>query len=96
MCEAIYIAITQQAFKRIMDGHFSNPLCILKNWTKTRFICCPFRTALYLYHGTYGPTQVHDVQGSKTAIPDWCHENIHKTQLQFMYGGTFNDPKKYK
>ena len=43
---------------------------------------------------TYIPTQIHDVQISKSAKPDFCNEKIHKTRLQFMYGGTFNGPKK--
>ena len=31
MCEDIYIGNTQQTFRKIMDGHFSNILRILKN-----------------------------------------------------------------
>ena len=37
---------------------------------------------------------IHDVQSSKSAQPDWGNENIYETELQFMYGWTFNDPKK--
>ena len=31
MCDAIYIGNTQQTFKKIMDGHLSNLLRLLKN-----------------------------------------------------------------
>ena len=31
MCDAIYIGNTQQTFKKIMDGHFSDILRLLKN-----------------------------------------------------------------
>ena len=41
MCEAIYIGSTQQTFKKIMDGHFSDLLRLPKNG-KIRFICRPF------------------------------------------------------
>ena len=34
MCDAIYIGKTQQTFKKIMDGHFSNLLRLLKNGQK--------------------------------------------------------------
>ena len=37
--------------------------------------------------------QVNDVQISKADNPAWCNKHIYKTLLQFMYGGTFNDPK---
>ena len=39
-------------------------------------------------------SQVHDVQRNKAAKPNWGNENIYETLLHFMYGGTFNDPKK--
>ena len=35
MCDAIYIDNTQQTFKKIMDGHFSNLKCLLKNGQKS-------------------------------------------------------------
>ena len=35
MCDAIYIGNTQQTFKKIMDGHFSNLLRLLKNRQKS-------------------------------------------------------------
>ena len=35
MCEAIYIGNTQHTFKKIMDGHFYDLLCILKNRKKS-------------------------------------------------------------
>ena len=35
MCDAIYIDNTQQTFKKIMDGHFSNILRLLKNGQKS-------------------------------------------------------------
>ena len=31
MCDAIYIGNTQQTFKKIMDGHFSDLLRLIKN-----------------------------------------------------------------
>ena len=31
MCEAVYIGNTQQTFKKIMDGHFFDLLCPIKN-----------------------------------------------------------------
>ena len=31
MCDAIYIGNTQQTFKKIMDGHLSDLLRLLKN-----------------------------------------------------------------
>ena len=34
MCDAIFIGNTQQTFKKIMDGHFSNLQCLLKNRQK--------------------------------------------------------------
>ena len=34
MCDSIYIGNTQQTFKKIMDGHFSNLLRLLKNGQK--------------------------------------------------------------
>ena len=34
MCEAIYIGNTQQTFFKVMDGHFSDPLRLLKNGQK--------------------------------------------------------------
>ena len=34
MCEDIYIGNNQQTFRKIMDGHFSNILCLLKNRQK--------------------------------------------------------------
>ena len=37
---------------------------------------------------------MHDVQGSTVAKPDFCNEDINENQLKFIYGGTFNDPKK--
>ena len=35
MCDAIYIGNTHQAFKKRMDGHFSNLLRLLKNGQKS-------------------------------------------------------------
>ena len=35
MCEAIYISNTHHTFKKIMDGNFSNLLCLLKNGQKS-------------------------------------------------------------
>ena len=35
MCDAIYIGNTQQTFKKIMDGHFSNLQRLLKNGQKS-------------------------------------------------------------
>ena len=35
MCDAIYIGNTQQTFKKRMDGHFSDLLCLLKNGQKS-------------------------------------------------------------
>ena len=35
MCDAIYIGSTQQTFKKIMDGHFSNLKCLLKSRHKS-------------------------------------------------------------
>ena len=35
MCDAIYIGNTQQTFKKIMDGHFSDLQRILKNGQKS-------------------------------------------------------------
>ena len=34
MCEAIYIGKNNQTFRKIMDGHFSNLLRLLKNGQK--------------------------------------------------------------
>ena len=34
MCDAIYIGSTQQTFKKIMDGHFSDLQLLLKNGQK--------------------------------------------------------------
>ena len=34
MCDAIYIGNTQQTFKNIVDGHFSDILRLLKNRQK--------------------------------------------------------------
>ena len=34
MCDAIYIGNTQQTFKKITDGYFSDILCLLKNGQK--------------------------------------------------------------
>ena len=34
MCDAIYIGNTQQTFKKIMDVHFSDLQCLLKNGQK--------------------------------------------------------------
>ena len=34
MCDAIYICNTQQTFKKIMNGHFSDLQCLLKNGQK--------------------------------------------------------------
>ena len=46
MCDAIYIGNTQQTFKKIMDGHFSDLQSLLKNGKKIRLICCPLCTEL--------------------------------------------------
>ena len=35
MCDAIYIGNTQQTFKKIMDGHFSDLQRLLKNGQKS-------------------------------------------------------------
>ena len=35
MCEAIYIGNTQQTPKKIMNGHLSDLLCLLKNGQKS-------------------------------------------------------------
>ena len=35
MCDDIYIGNTQQTFKKIMDGHFSDLLRLLKNGQKS-------------------------------------------------------------
>ena len=35
ICDAIYIGNTQQTFKKIMDGHFSDLQCLLKNGQKS-------------------------------------------------------------
>ena len=35
MCDAIYIGNTQQSFKKIMDGHFSDLQRLLKNGQKS-------------------------------------------------------------
>ena len=35
ICDAIYIGNTQQTFKKRMDGHFSDLLCLLKNGQKS-------------------------------------------------------------
>ena len=34
ICEGMYIGKTQHTFRNIMDGHFSDPLCLLKNRQK--------------------------------------------------------------
>ena len=34
MCEAIYIGNNHQTFKKILDGHLSDLLCLLKNVQK--------------------------------------------------------------
>ena len=41
MCDAIYIGNTQQTFKKIIDGHFSDLLRLLKNG-KIRLISAHF------------------------------------------------------
>ena len=38
---------------------------------------------------------MNGIQGSKSDQINWHNETIHENQLQFMYGGMFNDPKKY-
>ena len=42
MCEAIYIGNTQQTFKKIMDGHFSDILRLLKNVQKSYLFAAHF------------------------------------------------------
>ena len=42
----------------------------------------------------YRPMQAHVILGITAVKPDWRNENIDKTQLQLIYGGTFSDPKK--
>ena len=43
MCDAIYIGNTHQTFKKIMDGHFSDLLRLLKNGKKTDLFPAHFK-----------------------------------------------------
>ena len=42
MCDAIYIGNTQQTFKKIMDGHFSDLQRLLKNGQKSDYFAPHF------------------------------------------------------
>ena len=42
MCDAIYIGNTQQTFKKRMDVHLSDILCLLKNGNKTYLFAAHF------------------------------------------------------
>ena len=43
MCDAIYIGNTQQTLKKIMDGHFSDLLRLLKNGQKSDSFAAHFK-----------------------------------------------------
>ena len=43
MCDAIYIGNTQQNFKKIMDGHFSDLLRLLNNRGKSDSFAAHFK-----------------------------------------------------
>ena len=43
MCEAIYIGNTQKTSKKIMDGHFSDILRLLKNGQKYDWFAAHFK-----------------------------------------------------
>ena len=43
MCDAIYIGNTQQTFKKLMNGHFSDLLRLLKSWKKSDSFSAHFK-----------------------------------------------------
>ena len=56
MCEAIYMGNTQQTFKKIMDGYFSNLLRLLKNGEKSDSFAAHFEQH---FNSTTSHTDLH-------------------------------------
>ena len=64
ICDDVYIGNTQQKFKKIMDGHFSDLLRLLKNG-KNQIHLPPIINSSLMLLQIHIPTQVHDIQHSK-------------------------------
>ena len=56
MCDAIYIGNTQKNFKKRMEGHFSNLLCLLKNVQKSDSFAAHFE---HHFNATMSHTDIH-------------------------------------
>ena len=91
MYEAIYIGKTQQIFKKIMDGHFYDLQCLLKNGQKPDSFAAHFvqhfnstktRTDIRKYMTLKVVKQINLIGAMKF---------FYKTKLKPMYGGMFND-----
>ena len=92
ICDAIYIGNTHQTLKKVMDAHFSNLLCLLNNGQKYDSFDAHFEQN---FNSTTSSTDLRNYMTFKVVKKlksDWCNENIYKTNLQLMYGGTFNYP----
>ena len=75
MCDAIYIANTQQNLKKRMDGHFSDLLRLFKNGQKSDSFAAHFeqhfnnttsRTDLHKYMTFKGVKQLNLIGAMKT------------------------------
>ena len=80
MCESIYLGKTQQTLKKIMDGHFSNLLSLLKNGQNSDSFAAHFG---YNFNSTTSCTdltkQMNQVKVSKSAKPDKCNDFFYET-----------------
>ena len=82
MCNAIYIGNTQHTFKKRMDGHISNILCLLKNGQKSDSFAAHFgqqfnttrsRTCLRKYMKFKEVKQLNPIGAMKTFTKPNCN-----------------------
>ena len=82
MCDAVYIGNTQQTFKKIMDGHFSDLLRLLKNGHKSDSFAAHFeqhfntttsRTDLRKYMTFKVVKQINQIGAMKTFKKPNCN-----------------------
>ena len=76
------------------DGQLSNLLRLLKNEQKSDSFYGHFEQH---FNTTTSRTDLRNYMTFKivnSAKHNWRNEDIHKTKLEPMYGGTCNDPQK--
>ena len=81
MCDTIYIGNTQQTFKKIMNGHFSDLLSLLKKGQKSDSFAAHFEQHFYTNTSRTDIRKYMTFKISKSDKPDWRNETIYETQL---------------